>query len=233
MRHLLLAIRLLHQWLLQRLLPLSLSEQLRPHVLLRVFVALYGVLLLSGLLTVESLNLLLGGAALLTSILAVCLALGVAIRLKELEQTAYVPRSGLAKGSPAPRQPLTDLLHGDDSWLARSFVLFASATCEPCRDLLAGLREQVAGPDMPMIVVETSSSDGSLSDLLPGAALRVTDTNGGVRAAFRAHATPHSFLVRDGRIVQQQLGADIQAVIEMLSAAGSPRTATAESAARA
>ncbi len=99
----------------------------------------------------------------------------------------------------------------------------------PCRDLLAGLNEAVVPEDWPIIVIEPETpNDGSLAELvrIPGASC-VTDREGRVRDDFGAQATPHTFLVRDGRIADQQLGAGLSRVLAMLSSAGHRMTARA------
>ncbi len=165
----------------------------------------------------EAVALAFGAGALLLSIVALILALGVAVRVRNLEEDAHPPRAGLPVGAPVPRQPLTELLGGNASWLDRSLVLFASASCEPCRDLVAGLSQGLTPTQMPVILVEPGSVDGSFAGLLQFPATRVSDEDGTVRMAFQAHATPHTFLVRDGRVAEQQLGADVERVLAMIS----------------
>lgn len=166
---------------------------------------------------------LLGAAALLVSVVALVMALGVAVRLKTLEDTALPPRAGLPVGSSAPRQPLTDLLDGDSRWLADALLLFASPDCGPCRDLLTALRGRLTRRARPVILIEPRLRGGeSLAELLDIPVIRVVDEAGAVRSAFMAHATPHTFVVRDGRVADQILGANVERVLAMVAVDASP-----------
>lgn len=82
---------------------------------------------------------------------------------------------------------------------------------------MAGLSQRMTPTQMPLILVEPGSAEGSLAGLLQFPATRVSDEDGAVRVAFETHATPHTFLVRDGRVAEQQLGADIERVLAMIS----------------
>jgi hypothetical protein len=162
---------------------------------------------------------LVAAAALLIAVVALVLALGVAVRVRELESRSFPPREGLPRGAEAPREPLTALLGGQSAWLDHSVLIFGSTSCQPCRELVTELNERAATVEWPIIVVESGpAADGSLADLISFArATRVADSDGAVRTAFRAHATPHTFLVREGRVADQQLGADAPRVLGMLS----------------
>jgi hypothetical protein len=167
---------------------------------------------------VDSIWILVAVAALLVAIVALVLALGVAVRVREVEARAFPPRDGIPVGAEAPRESLTELV-GNPAWLDHSLLIFGSVSCEPCRQLLTALNERILTAELPIIVVDSGPpTDGSLSDLVvfPGATC-VADTDGAVRAAFRAYATPHTFLVRDGRVADQQLGADVARVLGMLA----------------
>lgn len=171
----------------------------------------------------DVLAVLLGAAALLVSVVALIMALGVAVRLRALEDVALPPRAGLPVGSSVPRQPLTDLLDGDSRWLADALLLFASPDCGPCRDLLTALRGQFTGSTRPVVLIEPPlAGSESLADLLDVPVTRVVDEAGAVRSAFMAHATPHTFLVRDGLVADQILGANVERVLAMLAADTSP-----------
>jgi len=166
---------------------------------------------------------LLGAAALLISVVALIMALGVAVRLKALEDAALPPRAGLPVGSSVARQPLTDLLDGDSRWMADALLLFASPDCEPCRDLLTAFRGRFTRPARRVILIEPPlPGRDSLADLLDVPVTRVVDEAGAVRSAFMAHATPHTFLVRDGLVADQILGANVERVLAMLASDASP-----------
>lgn len=166
---------------------------------------------------------LLSAAALLIAATGLIMALGVAVRLKALEEAALPPRMGLPLGSSVPRQPLTDLLGGDSKWLADALLLFASPDCGPCRDLLSALRGHFTKTARPVILIEPpSAGNESLADLLDVPVIRVVDEAGAARSAFMAHATPHTFRVRDGRVADQILGANVERVLAMVGADASP-----------
>lgn len=165
----------------------------------------------------------LGGAALLVAAIALVMALGVAVRLKGLEDAALPPRMGLPVGTLAPREPLTSLLDGDSTWLQDALVLFVSPDCWPCRELLTALHGRLTRTARQVILVEApTESDETLANVLDAPAIRVVDEGGAVRSAFRSQATPHTFLVRDGRIADQFLGANVQRVLAMLAHDASP-----------
>ncbi|MER3418367.1 MAG: hypothetical protein C4343_04545 [Chloroflexota bacterium] len=160
----------------------------------------------------------LGGAALLVAAIALVLALGVAVRLKGLEDATLPPRMGLPVGTLAPREPLTSLLDGDSTWLHDALVLFVSPDCGPCRELLTALHGRLTRTARQVILVEPPPEGGeTLANVLDVPAIRVVDEGGAVRGAFQAHATPHTFLVRDGRIADQLLGANVERVLAMVA----------------
>ncbi len=80
-----------------------------------------------------------------------------------------------------------------------------------------GLRDRLQTTSTPLILIEPGPPSESLAGLIGFPVANVVDEAGAVRDAFQAHATPHVFLIRDSRIRDQQLGADVPRVLSMVA----------------
>ncbi|PZR63933.1 MAG: hypothetical protein DLM71_03565 [Chloroflexi bacterium] len=163
----------------------------------------------------DVLALCLAAAALLLSMVAVLLAVGVTLRVSHMEgHGAPTPSAGLAVGSEIPRPFVASLPPGSDieAWLeGPSLIVFAAANCQPCRELMASISDT----DLHLFgnrvaIIERPGPDGSpLTDSVRCEADYVTDPDGGLAKAFETNVTPHSFAILGGRIAAQTIGAEV------------------------
>jgi len=166
------------------------------------------------------LSLSLSIVALLFAAFALLVSVGVPLR-----QRYYVtsrPHGGLQPGSDVPYHALKKVYGPNEVALVRNgqaIVTFVSRKCEPCQDLLRNLNGGHPIPqDIPLLMIETAIVDGeSLQQAARFTALWSRDSTGEVQRAFMTSATPHSFLIRDGKIASQVPGPDLSSMFEPLS----------------
>jgi len=153
--------------------------------------------------------------ALALSLFSLLISIGSAGRMVRLERR--LSPTGLPAGSAVPREVFASLFEATsvEGWLkGPTLLVLASPSCEPCRDLIELLNEKPADAAVRLVVVEPESeASHSLQGLARFAASWKTDSTGMVRAAFQTQASPHSFLISDGRVIQQIVGPNIDTMI--------------------
>lgn len=126
---------------------------------------------------------------------------------------------GLTPGSAVPIEALATVAgNGDLSQFATgpSLLVFVTQGCDPCRQLIQNLNRTRAGPsEIRLLIIEPTVPTGeSLRDLATFSAEWLVDDTGDLRQAFKTGGTPHTFLIRDGRVLAQALGTNIRPVLE-------------------
>jgi hypothetical protein len=159
--------------------------------------------------------------ALIAAVFALIISVGTAIRLQRSQGTGQpAALGGLSAGTPVSNilLPVLDPAAGDGWLQGPSLVIFASAGCQPCRDLFASLDEdRLRGFKGRLLLVDRSQKPDTLETArIPGAGYRI-DADGQLAGAFHARGTPHTFLIRNGRIADQALGADITKLLAKAS----------------
>lgn len=160
--------------------------------------------------------------ALAVSLAALVVAVGATVRVDRFVRAGVPPRMGLAVGTEVDSEMLGPALSEGTrtAWLeGPSVILFASSSCEPCRELLRNVRERGGGPYRPpLLIVElaTRDEDGGLGMTVPSDAIVVRDSNGRLQQAFQVSGTPHTFLVEGRRVKRQTVGLDGLALFDEL-----------------
>ncbi len=157
--------------------------------------------------------------ALAAAVLSVLISLGTALRIRELERPREV-EEGLAPGAQIPATAMQALhAHRADAPIDDdpTLVVFVSAGCRPCQDLIEQLSSSPSRVQGHRLVfVQPSDADPSLRERAKFSADWLTDSSGVLWDAFRTRGTPSSFLIRDGRLIRRRLGADISDLLHLL-----------------
>lgn len=169
-------------------------------------------------------------ASLAIAIIALVLVVGVLSRLHRLETAGpRLPSFGLEIGDEVPRDAIDEHLEarGDAIVGGSSLWLFASSTCQACQELVANLNNDAAHVSRSnlLLVAPTQADMDSLKADAEFDATWVVDADGRLRSGFGALATPMAFLLRDGRVVERELGPEIGRLLAAAddAAAGIPR----------
>jgi hypothetical protein len=162
-------------------------------------------------------------AAVVMSAAALLVAIGTAARVQQLTDRNLVP-SGLQKGSPIPRAELEKMISGNalDALVSGpSLVVFVSARCKPCRELVALLSEGDLGlSNSTMLMVDTSGNESAdLRELGKFPSTWIVDSDRGLREAFKTNGTPTTYVLSGGIVRQQVVGPNLEAIVAALSAA--------------
>lgn len=177
----------------------------------------------------STLALVAGLLGLAVAVVALAVAAGTAARLERLEARRLPERIGLSPGSSISAAVFSGLLADDQAdALVRgpSLVLFVSPQCAPCRALVEESPAELA-PGWALVAIEpdgTTATD-SLRNRGHLAALWLVDAGGRIKVAFDTNATPHAFFVRDGRVVDQVVGAGVEGVRTHLASLTAPAAA--------
>jgi len=171
----------------------------------------------------EQAALLLAAVSAVLSMVAILVSTGTAIRVSRLEGMGE-PHEGLTAGSPAPRDAIAGIVPAgqESQWISGpSLIAFVSPSCEPCGQLV--MRLNVIRDRLPqnMLFIEPElDGDKSLRPLAEFEAHWVNDASTPLRRAFKSFGTPHLFVIRDGLIQDQHLGADADRLFDSESHAG-------------
>lgn len=163
--------------------------------------------------------------ALALSLAALVVALGATVRVDRIARAGVPPRMGLTVGTEVDSEVLPPALSegARAAWLeGPSIILFAASSCEPCQELLRNVRERGSGPyRSPLLIVElaTSDADDGIGVRADVDGIVVRDTDGRLQQAFQVSGTPHTFLVKDGRVKRQRVGLDGIALFDELDVA--------------
>lgn len=160
------------------------------------------------------------------SVLALAVAAGTAARVSRIEAGRLPRRIGLADGSAIPADALANLV-GEEAARALlrgpTLVLFVSPECSPCRQLVEEAPAELAsGWSVVAVEPDGTTARASLQNQAQMAARWLVDSGARLGAAFDTKATPHAFFVRDGVVLDQILGADLEAVSSHLLALHAP-----------
>ena len=162
--------------------------------------------------------------ALAAAALSILLSGGTAVRIQRLGSAVPTPE-GLAPGTAVPLDTLRALpVHSAEAWSkGPSLIIFASAGCAPCRELVDNLNCDLSRVgDWRMVFIESvheGSSNGSLKTDALFPATWVTDTSGKLREGFKTRATPSSYLLHEGRVAAHRLGPNVGDLLELYESA--------------
>ena len=148
--------------------------------------------------------------ALVVSVLALLVAIGVALR----SQSRSEGQLGIAPGSRVPEDTLRRLFGPrwvHDSLNSGAIVVLVSSDCQPCRQLIDLLNERGSGfLGMPLMIIETGREDDTgLRERASFDATWAMDPEGLATSAFETPVTPHLFIVRDGLVQDRLVGNDL------------------------
>ncbi len=177
----------------------------------------------------STLALVVGLLGLAVAVVALAVAAGTAARLERLEARRLPERIGLSPGSSISADVFSGLVADDQAdALVRgpSLVLFVSPQCAPCRDLVEDSPAELA-PGWALVAIEPDGTTATDSTRNRGhlTGLWLVDVGSRVRVAFDTTATPHAFFVRDGRVVDQIVGAGVDEVRTHLASLTAPAPA--------
>lgn len=157
-------------------------------------------------------------AAVILSALALALAAGATLRLARLERAVQGSTRGLPNGSVAPLKPLETLIGSGNSemWMeGPSLIIFASAACPPCRELMETIEDLATPFSGRVLVADVGADTETLRRMVRSDAAKVrNDQDRILQHAFGSDTTPHSFLVLHGEVADQAIGSDIQRLVE-------------------
>lgn len=171
----------------------------------------------------EQLSLVAALAAMLMSIAALLVSGGTAGRLHLVAKQSLVPE-GLQAGARIshstianliPSQVLEPLLAGP------SLIVFASAKCKPCTELVDSMNRRDFGlSDQTLLMIDTGGNGPSeLRQLGRFPSTWVTDGDRGLREAFKTNSTPTTYVVVHGIVQKQIVGANVDAIAAALDTA--------------
>jgi hypothetical protein len=154
-------------------------------------------------------SIVLSTLALMISISAVLVSIGVAMRRPSGAERLI----GLASGARVPLEILSRLFTSvpvPDLVQRGAVVMFISPGCQPCETLLESISEQDGIGDLPILVIEAGSpSDKSLRELATFDPYWARDPEGLAKQAFETGVTPHAFIVKDGIVKDRLIGSDV------------------------
>jgi hypothetical protein len=145
---------------------------------------------------------------------------GSTVRIQRLENRIK-PRHenlGLPAGSSVPEEVLSPFLDGRSvvDWLqGPSLLILASSTCSPCQDLVQAMNEhepREIGGRLLIIQPEGDSSE-RLREAARFQASWGIDLGSRVRKTFRTEASPHSFLIGNGKVIDHVVGPDLAILV--------------------
>ncbi len=173
----------------------------------------------------EVLLAVIASSALAVAVLALALVIGALSRLNRLESSGVaMPTFGLAIGEDVPHEALESRF-GDQARIAldaASLWVFASSSCQACQELVANLNleaAEVSRSNLHMVTPSKADVDSLEADSDFDASW-IVDTSGELRSGFGALATPMAFLVRDGRVVDRELGPELGRLLVAAATAG-------------
>lgn len=171
----------------------------------------------------QQLLLVIAIAAMVLSIVAVLVSIGTAGRVSQLAKPHQV-LSGLQPGDRVAIEPIAKLvpLEAAEALLkGPSALVFASANCKPCGELLSSMsRADLELTEQTLLVVDTSGEPSSDFHELRGLpCTRVVDPDRTLRAAFKTNTTPTTYVISDGIVRRQVAGPDTDAIVAALSSA--------------
>ena len=149
-------------------------------------------------------------AAVLVSVLALLVAIGVALR----PQSRSGPQLGITPGARVPDDTLRRLFGPrsvHDTLNSGAIVILVSSDCQACRQLIDLLNERGSGfLGMPLVIIEAGREDDSrLRERASFEALWAMDPEGLAKLAFETDVTPHLFMVRYGLVQDRIVGYDL------------------------
>lgn len=149
--------------------------------------------------------------ALVASGFALLVAVGSALRVQRLERGAGVEGGGLSPGTRIDADAFASLVgqQGVDRWLrGPTLAVVAKTTCPGCRDLIADMnrRSEELGRLRVLIIERGHGNGGSLRSMAQFDAVWVDDRNDRSKEVFRTNASPHAFLIEQGKVVHQSSG---------------------------
>jgi thiol-disulfide isomerase/thioredoxin len=156
------------------------------------------------------------------SLAALIVALGATVRVDRFVGAGVPPRMGLHVGTEIGNDTLGPVLPDATraAWLeGPSIILFASSSCEPCRELVRKVGERGRRAHQPRIVVvelAATDADSGIGNSIDFEAIVVRDMDGRLQQAFQVAGTPHTFLIAGSRVKRQAVGLDGLALFEEL-----------------
>jgi hypothetical protein len=160
------------------------------------------------------------------SVFALLLSIGAILRVQRAQASPMESYQGIPNGSEVPGDVLAKLLEGDSiyEWLqGPTLVSFVSESCPACLEFVVALN-QLKLKGLRLLIV---APDGA-TDLRVGAtfsALWATDSDRQARTRFEIKATPHTFLLHQGRIQAQHVGSAIEGIVSKgMAAVPAPAT---------
>lgn len=170
--------------------------------------------------------LVMAAVSLVFSVLALLLVAGLSLRQERLSKVASLLRGtqvGLVAGQRAPTEVLEELV-GERSLVDRwsrgpTLLAFVAQSCSSCHTLLTNLNEVLVGESsIDAVVVEEPEGKAtqprhSLRELATFDATWLWDGAGAALRAFATEVTPHTFLIKDGVVVDQVAGPNVNDLV--------------------
>lgn len=146
--------------------------------------------------------------------------------LQQLETSGAITRDGLPVGDPLPTLRGRSVDELPAAWQPEgdkpALVVFTSAACEPCREIMPLLDELTDREDLETVAIVARDSGGvdSLAELAPRLRL-IQEHEAPLFGPARVRVTPFAFVVdAEGRIRSKGLASNGTLLARLLEAAG-------------
>jgi hypothetical protein len=148
------------------------------------------------------------------SVFALLLSIGAVLRVQRAQASPMESYKSIPDGSEVPGDVLAKLLEGDSlyEWLEGPTLLsFVSDSCPACLEFVVALNQMTLKGLHLLIVAPDGATDLRVSATFP--ALWATDSDRQARTRFEIKATPHTFLLHQGRIQAQHVGSAVEGIV--------------------